>query len=52
MDFFGTILMGCFVLLIFFALMALIATIGIVPLIGYGFIVGGVCLGVYSLLYL
>jgi len=51
MDFFGTILMGCIVLFMFFALMALIGTIGIVPIIGYGLIVGGVCFGVYGLLF-
>lgn len=52
MDIIGTVIMCTILLVVFFALMALIATVGLASVIGWGLVIGGVGLGFYSLFYL
>lgn len=52
MDIIGTIIMCTILLIMFFGLMALIATVGFMGVFGWGLVIGGVIFGVYSLFYL
>lgn len=52
MDIIGTIIMCTILLIMFFGLMAFIATVGLMGVLGWGLVIGGVIFGVYALVYM